>query len=399
MAAEEGPATPFVQVRTLNDGSLAGSLTHVGDGVAKVLTPSGARELPLGEIVTLRLVSPGRPALAADAPRVRVALVGGEVLIGRLVGSVPDGIVLESPSLGRLELLFDVIRTLAPVPGDAGPCYEPERRDASGDEDVAYLASGDAFAGIVVSGSEAGFVIETSRGRERQVDIADLLFLHVANDPFERADELSIELETVDGARLVAAADLSLAEGHFDVALRSLPKPRRKIDLTRLRALRPNGGAFVYASDLPFESELVPYYPDETNQRPLIEHWWGARVDRRPSGCPLRLDGTTYRHGFAVHARSRIVLELGSAYARFESLFGVDDEVPPGKDHGIVDARVLADGAVVWEAEGVRVGAKPQRIGPLDVSQVGTLVLEVDFGAAQQGWDRGTWADPILHRK
>lgn len=398
--AEEPPPGPAVQIRVLDGPAVAGDLTDLRDGTVRVQGPVRAHEVPLGTIVGLRVVRPARPALAG-APHTRVTLVGGEVLVGRLAGSLADGdgIVLENPAFGRVELLFDVIRSLAPVPADAGPCYEPEHRRGSADEDVAHLTSGDAFTGIVVSGSEVGFVIETSRGRERPVDLADLLVLHVANEPLERHRGLTVEVETVDGSHLVAGGDVSLTDGRLDLALRSLPKKRMQIAVASIRVLRANGGAFVYASDLPFESEFFTFYPDETEQRALLENWYGARARRRPSGCPLRLDGTTYHHGFAVQARTRIALKLGSAFARFETLFGVDDEVPLGKDHGIVDARIFGDGKVLWEAEGVRIGEAPRRVGPLDVSQVQTLVLEVDFGAALQTWDRGTWADPILVRK
>jgi len=100
-----------------------------------------------------------------------------------------------------------------------------------------------------------------------------------------------------------------------------------------------------------------------------------------------------------VHARSKISIPLKGAYARFDAHFGVDDEALEVKAGGIVDARILADDEVVWQARGVRAGAEPRRVGPLDVSNIDVLVLEVDYGEELYIGDRATWGDPVLVRK
>lgn len=386
-----------VRLLPLDGKATSGRLTALDAGGVTLETSTGLRTTPLGEVRRLDVAT---PAVSPPTPtaHMRVALTGGEVLIGGYAGGAPDGFVLDTPDLGRLVLPLDVVQTLVPVPPDAGPCYEPQDRRSSGNDDVAFVRSGDGFAGIVLAVDDEGIEVETESGRTRRVAWDDLVVLHLENDPAPTAQGIVVEIETVAGARLVTNGDVTLEEGRLVFAPRSLPERRLSIPLHRVRTLRTRGGAFVYASDLPFESEFVPYYRDETGDASFLDRWFHARVDRRPTGCPLRLDGVTYRHGFAVHSRSFVRIPLGKHYRLFEVLFGVDDEALEKKAGGIVNARVRGDGKVLWEAKDVRAGTAPRRVGPLDVSQVDELVLEVDFGAELHIRDRATWADPLLIR-
>jgi hypothetical protein len=213
-----------------------------------------------------------------------------------------------------------------------------------------------------------------------------------------------IEIETIEGARLLVRDAITLDAGALVFNLRSVPGQGIRLPLHRVRAIRPSGGAFVYASDLPFEGEYVPYYRDND----YMARWNSVRADRHAATrCPLRLDGRTYRHGFSAYARSRVTLETAGRFRRLEALFGVDDAALEGAEEvahvggvvgGIVDARVIGDGEVLWEAKSVRVGEPPRTVGPLDIAKVKRLVLEVDFGAGQQYLDRAAWVDPLLVR-
>ena len=131
-----------------------------------------------------------------------------------------------------------------------------------------------------------------------------------------------------------------------------------------------------------------------------LDRYFGTRVDRRVSGCPLRVGGETFRHGFGVHSHTLITIPIAGRYASFRTSFGIDDEVldkdAEGGRKGDVDARVLGDGKALWAAKGIQGGAKPRRVGPLDVRGVETLVLEVGFGKELYTLDRADWGDPIL---
>ena len=58
---------------------------------------------------------------------------------------------------------------------------------------------------------------------------------------------------------------------------------------------------------------------------------------------------------------------------------------------------MLADGREVWSSGGSVKGGEPARaVGPLDVTGVDTLTLEVDFGGGRHVMDRADWVDLVL---
>ena len=94
-------------------------------------------------------------------------------------------------------------------------------------------------------------------------------------------------------------------------------------------------------------------------------------------------------------------MPLRKAFTSFDCRFGIDDEAVARSEgpRGDVTARVLADGREVWTSGGsVRGGDAPRAVGPIDVTGVDVLTLEVDFGKEQHQMDRADWADPLLVR-
>ena len=86
------------------------------------------------------------------------------------------------------------------------------------------------------------------------------------------------------------------------IALRSAPKTSRIAAFETLTWVRWTGGRFDYASDLPHKAVHKQYHSDPTGllDPAVLDRFFGTRVDRRVSGCPLRVGGETFRHGFGV---------------------------------------------------------------------------------------------------
>ena len=400
--ARGAPEAPRVAVRTLDLARVDGVLAGLDDSNL-TLKPAGdapARTFPLGEIVHVGFEQ--RRVSDAQGPRFRAYLAGGERLVGRFAGPAKDGLQLEVPGLGTVPLLFERILTLESMPADAGPCHDivgQHPRPASGD--VAYDGRGDEYAGTVLEATATELVLESSRGSNRRLAWDDVRLVHLENQALETPTGLSAEVELQNGSRL-AVAKLGFTDEGLRLTLRSIPERAWTAGFEQVRAVRWTGGRFVYASDLPHESERREYHaePDGLMDRAYLERWFGMRVDGRATGCPLRLGGDTFRHGFGVYSHSLITIPLGGAYASFRATFGIDDEVlaeeAAGDRKGNVGARVLGDGKLLWEAKDVRGGEKPRGVGPLDVRGVKTLVLEVDFGKELYALDRGDWCDPLL---
>ena len=393
------PSGARVVVVPLSGAPVEGSLESVGD--AGLSLAGRAAPIPLGEVRALKF--PGASPAAGGAPRgpvetrLRVVLRGEEMLRGTFSKGSTDALELKPDDLAAVRIPFDAIRRIEAESAHKKPCSEPAReRPPRPGTDVAYAVSGDAIAGTWVEASATGVVLESER-RKTTVPWADLVVLHVDEPALPPATGLTAEVDTVGGSRLIAAT-ISGDSQSWKVGTRAGLVV--DVPVGAIVEARFTGGAFVYASDLPFRSSLVPYYGDDLDSR-FLEHWYRARADRTPNGCPLRLNGVAYRHGIAVHAKSSVTLPLAKGFTRFEAKFGIDDEALDAPDgiRGDVTARVLADGKEVWTSAGhVKGGEAPRAVGPLDVTGVAELVLEVDFGDAQYQMDRADWADPVLVR-
>lgn len=397
--AAAAPAQPKAKLTRMEGPPFEGVFVRAD---AKELALEGL-EAPVGlsTVRELRFVTDTSPRpLSEGAIGLRVMLRGGDVVRGALEAATADDVTIKPLDLGSLRLAFDAIRRIEAEPASRGPCDEPGRaRPARKGTDLAYVRSGDAFAGTLADATAAGIVLEGT-GTKQSIAWADLVVLHLDGAEPKPAEGLVAEIETTGGSLLLGTDATGDAEG-WHVTLAS----GLKVSIPRagLAAVRWSGGAFARVETLPYEATYIPYYTDDGLDRADLVGWYGARADRTPSGCPLRIAGTTYRHGIAVHAKSLVKIPLGKAYRRFSSAFGIDDEaVTTGAgtgSKGDVTARVLVDGKEVWTSNGSVKGGEPARVvGPIDVSGAETLVLEVDFGGDQHRLDRADWADPVLVR-
>lgn len=389
-------AGPRVQVVRVGAAPLTGTFVRstpteiVLEGVLAPLEVALTRELRFAPD------APPRP-LPERATGLRVVLRGGEVIRGALEAATVDELTVKPPDLAAVRLPFDAIRRVETEAPDRGACDEPAReRPARAGTDVAYARSGDAYAGTVADANAKGLVLEGAASKQ-SLAWADLVVLHLDEPELAPTKVALCEIETAGGSILLGEGPVGTADG-FTLTLRSGPKVT--VPREALVAVRWLGGAFALAGHLPFEATFTPYYGDESLS---LEPWFGARVDRTRSGCPLRIAGVAYRHGIAVHAKSAVRVPLAKAWTRFTCAFGIDDEVlaagAASGSKGDVTARVLVDGKQAWSSKGSVQGGEPARVvGPLDVTGADELVLEVDFGGDQHRLDRADWVEPILSR-
>jgi len=420
-AAEAAPRGPAVHVRTLERGALQGVLTGLDDTSLRLREAGAAedRALPLSGVIDvlfpagLSAKRVARPAAdAGDDVRLRAVLVGGEILVGTYRGPAAEGIRLEVHGLGSVALTFETIHTLEatrPLRDGRTPMASTrelrQRYPRPKNGDLAYDEGDDEYAGSVVEATATALVMEGARGRRRSIPWGRLRVVHLENDAPKPVEGLRAEIELTEGSRITTAGALAFSEKGLRFALRSVPEKTWAVPFSTVHTVRWSGGAFVYATEVPFRAVYTHYYEDPPGTRlpEFYESHFGARVNGRSKGGPLRLGGRTYRYGFGVNSRSTITLDLKGGYRSFRAGFGIDDSVLEEKEaggkRGNVEARVLGDGKVLWKAADVEAGQPVLKVGPVDVSGVKELVLEVGYGKASYGLDRGDWVDPILVRK
>jgi hypothetical protein len=405
------PDGPAVELAALGAAPARGRLVGLGpDGVR--FRPDGAgedRTVPLGQVLAVHL--PDAQGEKVAGLRFRAVLVGGDELIGALAGASELGLRLDVEGAGPVDISFERLSSLEALPADAGPCTrELEAKPPAESGDIAYDEGNDEYPGTVLQADASTLVIQDQRGRKRSIEWKRLRVLHLENERVAPGDGLQGEVELATGSRIALGGVPRWAGTGLAIVSRSAAEVRWTIPFTSIRSLRWWGERFVYASMLPIEHTRTHYYGDSAELLPpeLVEPYFGLGIDGRRDHrvgqhghCPLRLDGRSYRRGFAVNPHSRIEIDLARRFATFQCDLGIDDSVLEAAAQGEVDARVIGDGKVLWEAAKIVSATKPRRVGPLDVSGVERLVLEVGFGKddGYYALDRADWADPILVRK
>jgi hypothetical protein len=116
-------------------------------------------------------------------------------------------------------------------------------------------------------------------------------------------------------------------------------------------------------------------------------------ADATPAGEPLRIAGTSYRHGVGIHADSRLEVLAGRRFSRFTSEAGVQHGA-----RGSVVFRVYGNARLLYESRPLRDGEAPARIDvPLQGVEVLELVADAIDGAAGTPTPVVAWGDPRLH--
>jgi hypothetical protein len=396
------------------DGSVvAGRLEAMGPDGIRWSDGSATATLKPEDLREIRVEPPAARA-APRVPHLRLTLVTGDRILGTFAAPSKDGISVEHASAGPLTVPFEAIRSVEAMPAGGDPCLdEAAKHPPAEGSDRVHLRSGDAYSGVVVEAAAEGIRIETERGAERLVPWNALSVVHLQTEQGAASPEpagagIAAEVETDDGSRFVTAAYPTGDAAAIAFALRAAPEIRVKVPWPVVRRVRTRSDRFAYASELAWTGTYFDYY-EPAGDGGLNRVWFAPRADRRPanSGCPLRIGDREYARGFGVHSRTVITVPLGGAWKAFETGIGIDDDVrrdpaepETGEPRGDVDVRILGDDRVLWEAKGVKGGEPLRRAGPLDVSGVKTLVLEVDWGggALAPAHDHADWVDPILVR-
>lgn len=397
LTASAAPGKGVVQIVRLKGPAADGELQSIGpEGIRLVGQPS---PIPVDDVREARFSPDGPPLPLDKGVGLRVVLVAGETVRGVLVSGSKEGIDVKPPDMPALHLSFEAIRRIETESAYSGPCDEPARRHPPRPgSDLLWSRTEDTYPGTVVSAGTDGVTIQTDKDRRTTIAWNDLSLVHLDNPEKAAPEGLVAEIETAGGSTF-AAKELSATA--TDVTATIPTGLTVSVPTASVRAIRWSGGSFVYACDLPFTSIYRPHYGPNDPNASILAAWYQARAHRMPEGCPLSIAGARYRHGIGVHATSTVTIPLGKAYSRFEAKFGLDDFAQGGPEgmRGDVTARVLADGREVWTSGGSVKGGQPARaVGPIDVTGVSTLVLEVGEGQGLHKHDYADWVDPILVR-
>ena len=354
--------------------------------------------------IQLRRTGGGGSAAPGDGKREWVVRLrggggGGDQLRGELLGWDDKQLKLKT-AYGELAVPVTQLREVWHAPAEE----IAKARAASaggggagraGTEDVAFARREDQVVpvGGLALGVDGGALRFRFRDQERKIALDRLVGVTLA-----AADDEDATGAAADGPLLQSFV---LAGGSGDVmsgtwaaldaaaGVATLKTPWGEpldVPMKEVERIATRNGRLVYLSDLP---------PAEVEQVPYFDRLLPYRVDRSLTGGPIKLADAEHARGIAVHSRTVLRYDVGGRFERFRTRVGFQQ--PEGKA-GRAVVRVLGDGdKVLHEIPDAR-GDQPPADLDLDVTGVGRLTLEVDFGADQDIADRVVWADARLIR-
>jgi len=367
-----------VLIRTADGLDLRGVLSgfSLTGGAVIQTTSSASRRLRTEDIVALETKRPVQPPLAGD---VAVSLAGGDVLYGRLSGTLPEGLRLKTTDLGTLELPLESVVSVVLFPGG----HQPLRQDPKGGvrDDVVLLRNGDLLRGFVLGIDAEQVSLEQDGDAVRvSMELAAGIYLAAVEPPHVGGLHA---VATLTHSGRVTLAELNWQDDSMEARL--LHGSRVRIASAALVKLGILGGRWEW---------LTQHQPISFEHTPMLGLDFGYVADHNVLGEPLTVARQTFDHGLGMHSRARLIYDLRGSYREFVTEFGLDDNSGAYAD---VDVVVLVDGKQLLERPHVR----PGRLhGPfrLDVSRAKRLELIVDFGAAGDLQDRFNWINTALVR-
>lgn len=417
-ATKLGGAGPVVT--TIHGESLSGKPAAIEGATLLVDGPQG-KKIPLDEVLSIdldrALADSAAQPTAADPAAVVLYLESGDRLLGSLRELTADaarimanwGSEIEVP-LARLSgIEFTANQTAsaetagstdnkdsktggtpanaaAPAVESAADRWRRELAQPAETDTVLVRARDGAITTVsgaiqAIRDDKLEFLYE---GQVRNIDRARLLGLVFAAHPSARADRSAFQRFHLSDGQRIAGRWLAISADAYE--LETSWQARWQIPAQRVREITSHNGRMTHLSDLePAAVEQVPYFG---RVRPY-------QRDRGITGGGLRIGDESYAKGLAVHSRTVLTYAIDGAFSQFQATIGFD---PAAGKQGRVACRVLGDGRELFADADLRAD-EPPAVLDLSVAGVSTLVLEVDFGEAEDAGDDVVWGRPRLYRE
>ncbi len=352
-------------------------------------------DLDQAALVRFEGLEPPVPAPWPLRDRVELELLGGDRLVGHVVGGRGDLLDVEMIGGARVAVVVDRLRGLR-FPGR----IEVERLSglappAEGDR-LYWLSRGalDRVDGTLEAFDSGGVRFDSVLGT---VDFPWEEVAALFVEPFPEDDPGAdppagspVIVDLVDGSRLRGRMSALDAEG---AQLEVRGSGALSLPLGAIAEIVSDAGRVAFLSDrAPSSAVEGSPFGDDIGMR------WPHRMDRAVTGGPLLSVGRRYSRGIGVHAPSRLTWTLDGTWRELRGSVAIDDSVLRLPHEGSVVFRVLVDGEQRWESGIVRGGRAPLTLPRIDLVDATELTLEVDMATRFHVADRANWLRLLLIR-
>ncbi len=352
-----------VEATRLDGQSQSGELKGLTATTLQIEGPSGPVEIPVTELLEVRLAKTG----GTLAPQ-QVRLTDEALLAGEQVTIIAGKLTLASAELGTLTLATEKVHSVLLVAVDAAQAiaWEEMRKKVS-QSDLLIVRKGENldFVGGTIGSVEAGAVTLISRGREVKVPREKIVGIVYATHKIVTGSP-ACEVVTSNGSRL-RVKGIEILEGQARLDLSS--GTELKFPVAALRSLDFGLGRIV---------PLMKALTQQTLPKGVSEVTVAVRnhalLASSLQKVPLRVGNKSYSDGLLIHPQTKLEFTLNRQYRKLRTVVGIDENASDrGRFEPVVLVRILADGKPLWE-QSVRWDAAPVSLD-LDVSDVRTLMI------------------------
>ena len=367
---------PAVEVQTLSERQLQGTLESLNANSAILKTGSGSESVPTSDILKIRSASPDS---APSIESIVVRLVDDSQLRVRTYLSSGTVVTVTHPQLGELRIPVASVSSVRFAAVDSK--VEPEWNqliERAPKKDMIAVRKGDVLDhldGIVGSMNDATL--------QFQLDGDDI--------PVKREKVFGLIFSKRESSARKAVAQVELSSGDLLSAkqiewngtkwlVRLVTGLETQVAPESIKVIDYSISKYTYLSDLePRGMKHTPFFGEFSDF-----NVFAYRRDKDFEGNRISLGHKTYAKGLAIHSKTVLKYRLGGDYRRFQAVMGIGDEI----NRGNVDVTVKADEKVVFNGP-VKVGENgaqgARRPAPqvLDIEVSGVVELEilVDYGS------------------
>jgi len=323
-------------------------------------------------------------------------LVDGSYLGGKLEAGDEESVRFIHPALGYQEILIDhismILLTTPSIPSDF------DRYNLKGgDNDVLYKKSGNIRGQDFIQGTfdiftKRGLAFESSLGLlEFPLDDIEAMILSQAetDDPFPSQN---VTLVFKDRSGVLNADMKQLKSGvlRFSTIFgKEITVKKEMLD------------SIIFKNDR--ICNLSSIQPEKVVQTPYIgeskSFLFPWRTDRSVTGDMLTSKGRIFAKGLGLHSRTSLTYKLDKKFSALEAWAGICDEVLKIPAEGSVLFLVEGDGKILFKSPVIKGDSDPIRFPRLDLSELSSITLTVDFADNFDSGDRAFIGNPVLIKK
>ena len=367
---------PTVEVQTLSERQLLGTLESLTANSVILKTGSGSETVPVTDILQIRSPS---PASVHGVDSIVLRLVDDSQLKVQTFLSSGTSVTVTHPQLGELRIPATSVSSVRFAAADSKVETEWNQLiERAPKKDMIAIRKGevlDHLDGVVGSMNDATLQFQLD-GDDLAVK-REKIFGLIYSKRESSARKAVAQLELTSGDRL-SAKQIEWNGTKWQVRLVTglevgvAPESLKLIDYSISK--------FTYLSDLePRGMKHTPYFGEFSDF-----HVFAYRRDKDFEGNQMSLGHKKYAKGLAIHSKTILKYRLGGDYRRFQAVMGIGDEI----NRGNVDVTIKADENIVFNGT-VKVGENGQQGGQrpapqlLDIDVAGVVELEivVDYGS------------------